>query len=405
MDSVTQVILGAACGEVVLGKKIGGRAMLWGAIGGTIPDLDVFANLFTDEMTALAFHRNFMHSILFALLMPWLLAWLVDKLYTTGFYQKPIYKNLVFAFALILLAAIFGIIVFIPKILNGFFNNPLLSFCIVAFVIATIILYQNYVKQPLRAVEATYLDWVKLFFWSIFTHPILDCFTSYGTQLFQPFNNYRVAFNVVSVVDPIYTLPFLSCLIIAAILNRQFIARKIINWAGIIWSCGYLLFCTWHKSIVNTVFENSMKVKGITAKRYMTSPTIFNNVLWNGVAEGDTAYYFANYSLNDKSDTITFFNIVPKNHEALNGHQNDRDVKILKWFSNNYYHISKDSTGTLKLHDLRFGILNDTLKKSDDMFFKIILEDVNGKLIGHQSRSDDIPKDAFSKLYKRIQGK
>lgn len=43
MDSLTQIVLGAACGEAVLGRKIGNKALLFGAIGGTIPDLDVFA--------------------------------------------------------------------------------------------------------------------------------------------------------------------------------------------------------------------------------------------------------------------------------------------------------------------------------------------------------------------------
>ena len=37
MDSITQIVLGAACGEAVLGKKIGNKALLFGAIGGTIP--------------------------------------------------------------------------------------------------------------------------------------------------------------------------------------------------------------------------------------------------------------------------------------------------------------------------------------------------------------------------------
>ena len=46
MDSLTQIVLGAACGEIVLGKKIGNRALLFGAIGGTIPDLDVFIGRF-----------------------------------------------------------------------------------------------------------------------------------------------------------------------------------------------------------------------------------------------------------------------------------------------------------------------------------------------------------------------
>ena len=73
MDSLTQIVLGAACGEAVAGRKLGNRAMLWGAIGGTIPDLDVLAELFCDRMTAMAFHRGFMHSMLFAGLAPWLL--------------------------------------------------------------------------------------------------------------------------------------------------------------------------------------------------------------------------------------------------------------------------------------------------------------------------------------------
>ena len=37
MDSITQIVLGAACGEIALGKKIGNKAILFGAIGGTIP--------------------------------------------------------------------------------------------------------------------------------------------------------------------------------------------------------------------------------------------------------------------------------------------------------------------------------------------------------------------------------
>ena len=71
MDSITQITLGAAVGELVLGKKVGNRAMLWGAIGGTIPDLDVIANLGTDTIGALAFHRAFTHSIPFAIDALW----------------------------------------------------------------------------------------------------------------------------------------------------------------------------------------------------------------------------------------------------------------------------------------------------------------------------------------------
>ena len=42
MDSLTQIVLGGAIGELVARRKMGNRAVLWGAIAGTIPDLDVF---------------------------------------------------------------------------------------------------------------------------------------------------------------------------------------------------------------------------------------------------------------------------------------------------------------------------------------------------------------------------
>ena len=51
MDSLTQIVLGAAVGEVVLGKKVGNKAMLYGAIAGTIPDLDVLTRYFMDTVT------------------------------------------------------------------------------------------------------------------------------------------------------------------------------------------------------------------------------------------------------------------------------------------------------------------------------------------------------------------
>ena len=79
MDSLTQIVLGAAVGEAVLGRKIGNKAMLYGAIAGTIPDLDVLAAHFTDTVTTLEIHRGFTHSLLFTLLFSPILAYLVSK--------------------------------------------------------------------------------------------------------------------------------------------------------------------------------------------------------------------------------------------------------------------------------------------------------------------------------------
>ena len=86
MDSLTQIILGAAVGEAVLGRKIGNKAMLYGAIAGTIPDLDVISSFFTDTVSALEIHRGFTHSIFFSVVFAPIFAFLITKFET--------YKNL-----------------------------------------------------------------------------------------------------------------------------------------------------------------------------------------------------------------------------------------------------------------------------------------------------------------------
>ena len=52
MDSLTQIVLGASVAEATLGKKIGNKAILLGAIAGTIPDLDIVARFFVDDLSA-----------------------------------------------------------------------------------------------------------------------------------------------------------------------------------------------------------------------------------------------------------------------------------------------------------------------------------------------------------------
>ena len=81
MDSLTQIVLGASIGEAVLGKKVGNKAILWGAIAGTIPDLDVILRSFTDEISATQMHRGFSHSIVFAVLIAPLLGWVAKKIH------------------------------------------------------------------------------------------------------------------------------------------------------------------------------------------------------------------------------------------------------------------------------------------------------------------------------------
>jgi len=81
IDSLTQIVLGAAVGEAVLGKKIGYNAAIWGAVCGTIPDLDVLLGVFMQDLDKNLFHRSISHSLLFFFLFSPITGWLLKRLY------------------------------------------------------------------------------------------------------------------------------------------------------------------------------------------------------------------------------------------------------------------------------------------------------------------------------------
>jgi inner membrane protein len=83
VDSVTQIALGAAVGEAVLGHRVGRKAALWGALCGTLPDLDVLIP-FGDPVADFTFHRSFSHSVIMLALLTPLMVWLIRRIHPSA---------------------------------------------------------------------------------------------------------------------------------------------------------------------------------------------------------------------------------------------------------------------------------------------------------------------------------
>jgi len=66
MDSLTHIVIGACIGELFLGKKIGKKAMVYGAIASSLPDIDFIASFWLKTPDDLMAHRGITHSFLFA---------------------------------------------------------------------------------------------------------------------------------------------------------------------------------------------------------------------------------------------------------------------------------------------------------------------------------------------------
>lgn len=331
MDSLTQIVLGAAVGAAVLGKKIGNKAMLYGAIAGTIPDLDVLARQFTDTTTALHVHRGFTHSIVFSVVFAPIFGWLVSR------YEK--FKD--------------------------------------------------------------FKGWAWLFFWAFVTHPILDAHTTWGTQLFWPFD-LRLAFKTIFVIDPVYTLPFLVFLILAMLQKRTTAKRQRYNRIGLWVSSSYLALTFLLKWMAYSQFEAALQDQNIEYKQLDTRPAPLNTILWSANVETENAYLLGNYSFFD-TQPITF-EAYPKNHHLLGSLTENERVQRMITISQGWYTINIEDD-QLYFNDLRFGLLSLAPKSQNFVFkYKIEVDDSGGVEFSEVPKDQQDGKKLISELWTRLKG-
>lgn len=299
MDSLTQITLGAAVGEAVLGRQLGNRAILWGAAFGTLPDMDMVATPFQDSIEFIVHHRGASHSLLAVAIA-----------------------------------------------------SPLLAWC-----------FASRQQKPNQG-PVGYLRWLAFFVLVFVTHVLLDCCTNYGTQIYWPFSDTRVAWNTIFIIDPLYTLPFLVCVIACLWLKRTSRWRRAVNYAGLVVSTGYLALTFANKHHVDSVFAASLAQQNIEARRMLTCPTPLNNLLWYCVAEGEDGFHYGFYSLLDTNRDVSF-EFVPGRQDLWAATKDTYAVNRLIWFADGYYCLRPHPEGVV-VHVMKFGKLN--LKEPQDIY-------------------------------------
>jgi inner membrane protein len=409
MDPFTHIVVGAAVGEVVAGDRVGNRAMLWGAVGCTIPDFDVVFAALGDPVTALSFHRGFTHSYLFALLAPWAVALVVEQFYHHNIHQHRGYKRAIMVSLILFYLGIAAGINFVPYVLGRQISWLVLLPTLALGAWLARLLWRDYWRKELGTVEAPYMTWVQLFFWTILAHIVVDCFTDYGTQVGLPFTEYRVQWTTIAVIDPLLTLPFAAFLLLALSLPRQSRARDLANWAGILWGTLYLVFTYWHKQQVDAILAESLQARRIPFERITTGPTLFNNIVWQGLAESDTAYYYGLYGFNDRQRAFTRLSVVPKNHHLLSAiPENDRSYAFVRWFTSGFYNALPYNGDTIQVNNLRYGLTSDTLQADNYVYSFLLYPGEDGRWGLRQlsrNREKMLENDrAFTDLWRRIIG-
>lgn len=326
MDSLSQIVLGASVAEVVVGRKVGNKAILWGAIAGTLPDLDVISNAWLSEFAAMSSHRGFTHSLLFCVLAAPVLGWIIHRIYALGQHKQEEWLH--------------------KRITDGGVSD---------------------MERPsvkLKGYASRY-NWSMMAFWVFLTHIALDCCTTWGTMVFWP-SDFRVTTNSMFVADPLYTVPFMVLLIAAMFYNRRRKTRRVLNYTGLVLSTFYLSLGLVNKARVNPVFERSFVAQDMQVIRYESRPAPLNILLWMCSAETEEGIYLGFYSVMDKDEEIAY-RYFPKQHELLGEYASHPDVKKIIHMSDDYYVVRKGDDG-LEIYDLRFGLMSGWDMQGDEDF-------------------------------------
>lgn len=379
MDSLTQIVLGAAVGEITMGRKVGNRAILWGAVAGTIPDLDVYAGFIFDDLTKNEMHRAFSHSLFFSLLAAPLFSWLVVK-------KEKLFLS-------IFIAAVLGVFVLGGAALKGWL--------IVSGIFAFLMFFVWRMKPTGQRSER--VDWTRMMFWSLFTHPLLDAHTSWGTQLLWPLP-WKYSWNNIFVADPLYTFPFLICVIIIMFLNRENPLRKIINLIGVGLSSMYMVFTLMMKWVTFGQFTDSLEEQGLEYVDISTRPTVFNSILWTANVDVGDAYLMSYHSLLDTKE-IEWVRI-PKNEHLLEDIKHHEEVERLWHLTAGEFAITTKGD-TLVYNDLRFGMFGEPVEGGEFVFAYSLVPDGDRLIVNEipppRPEGDEF-NEQMSILWERIKG-
>ncbi len=345
MDPLTQGVLGTTASQLVSKPSQKVMAAVLGFLSGMAADLDVLIQSSDDPLFSLEYHRHFTHALVF---IPF--GALICALFFYAFLTR------------------------FPKVKDDYLSfKSVYLFCITGYA----------------------------------THALLDACTTYGTQLLWPFSNARIAWNNVSVIDPLFTLPLLL-IISLSIWKRSSSWSNKCAWLGAIYALGYLSLGVVQNLRAKTVAFELAQSRGHEPINLGLKPSFANIIVWKSVYEYQGRYYVdairAGFTSKIYVGSSTSKLDVEKHFSWLDSNsQQAKDIERFRWFSNN--HLGIDPNDTNRIIDIRYSLIPNRL----DGMWGITL-DPNADDMAHIEWTNSRPKgEALKKqtslLWSMIQGK
>ena len=290
MDPVSQGVVGAAFAQAAAKRTTLATVAWYGALGGMAPDLDVLFQSPTDPILFLEFHRQFTHSLVFI----------------------PIGALLVFA----VLRSIANRV----RMLQGLSAGQAYLACLMGYA----------------------------------THGLLDACTSYGTQLLWPFSNARIAWDTMSIVDPLFTVP-LVVLVVAASRSK----RVWLSWIACGWMLSFFAFGWLQQERALQAASQVAQIRGHEPLRLSVKPSFANLLVWKAIYEFDGYYYVDAVRVGTRAHWYPgarvrkldlardFPGLGPATRQA-------QDIERFRWFSDDYLSVMEESP---RIVDMRYSLV------------------------------------------------
>lgn len=231
------------------------------------------------------------------------------------------------------------------------FTHSLL-FIPIGALICTLVFY------PLVAVRWQ-LNFKLIYLWSFLgfaTHGLLDGCTSYGTQLLWPITNHRFSWDIISVIDPIFTLPLLLLIVLSSTLK----SRRCL-YAALVWGTLYLSIGIIQHERALDIGRQIAAERGHQPLRLEAKPSFANIVVWKLVYETDQRFYVDAIKPGLFKQRIWIGDSTRKINVAEDfpwldpNSQQARDIQRFDWFSTGY--LGMDPQDNMGIVDIRYSQL------------------------------------------------
>jgi inner membrane protein len=247
---------------------------------------------------------------------------------------------------------------------------------------------------------ALFKRWCLALWLALFTHPILDTFTIYGTQLLQPFSSHPFGIGSLFIVDPLYTVPLL--LGVGVALVRKAHAGVGFNHAMLAFSCAYIAWSVGVQMHVTGVVQQQLQQRGLGGSQVLVTPAPLNTLLWRVVVMKPGGYDEGFYSIFDGGRPIRFDEFA--SDSALDAQlKGIESVERMRAFSKGFYKIEQRGNAAV-LSDLRMGqepgyVFNFTVAQQDSASSAWV-----AKIPTEQSSNRSANAQAFKWLWQRMWG-